>query len=176
MCALPLSIIYGGHAAFAQDISADDFKSFHTLAAGRSDEGYSYNPPPNNNYLPSQTPGYSYGPPNNIPYGPPPPPPPFPYQTHYSKGHLIFDKISTKLNLLTIGKIILKLLIFKKIVKFIAVICLLLILPKLKGIFHDESTIDEGSMESRGIKTNKDLDDLFEYIIQAISSYDERAA
>lgn len=42
-----------------------------------------------------------------------------------------FDKIKLKLDLFTLGKIILKLIIFKKIVKFIAVICLLLFIPKL---------------------------------------------
>lgn len=42
------------------------------------------------------------------------------------------DKIKMKLNVFTILKIILKLVIFKKIVSFIALICLLLFIPKFK--------------------------------------------
>lgn len=46
--------------------------------------------------------------------------------------HWLLDKFKFKLDLFTIGKILLKLIIFKKIVKFIALIGLLLFLPKLQ--------------------------------------------
>lgn len=46
--------------------------------------------------------------------------------------HWLFDKFKFKLDLFTIGKILIKLIIFKKIVKFIALICLLLFLPRLQ--------------------------------------------
>lgn len=47
--------------------------------------------------------------------------------------HWLLDKFKFKLDLFTIGKILIKLIIFKKIVKFIALICLLLFLPKLQS-------------------------------------------
>lgn len=46
--------------------------------------------------------------------------------------HWLFDKFKFKLDLFTIGKILIKLIIFKKIIKFIALICLLLFLPRLQ--------------------------------------------
>lgn len=46
--------------------------------------------------------------------------------------HWLLDKFKFKLDLFTIGKILIKLIIFKKIVKFIALICLLLFLPRLQ--------------------------------------------
>lgn len=55
-----------------------------------------------------------------------------------------------KLNAFTLAKILLKLVIFKMIVKFIAVICLLLFIPKLeikkgnKGSMNDDDDDDEG--------------------------------
>ena len=73
---------------------------------------------PNYPYPPAQ-----YGPPM---YGPPPPLP-----TQAARGDWLWDKFHFKFDLLTVGKILLKLLIFKKIVKFIGVICLLMFLPTL---------------------------------------------
>ncbi|KAL6445962.1 hypothetical protein ACFW04_000970 [Cataglyphis niger] len=52
-----------------------------------------------------------------------------------------------KLNAFTIAKIILKLVIFKMIVKFIAVICLLLFIPKLEIIKKKVSDKDEDDEE-----------------------------
>ncbi|XP_044757802.1 uncharacterized protein LOC123315958 [Coccinella septempunctata] len=51
----------------------------------------------------------------------------------YSLIESIFDKFKYKLDLFTIGKIILKLVIFKKIVSFIGILCLLLFIPSLKN-------------------------------------------
>lgn len=78
---------------------------------------------------------------------------PYPY---HPRDHLsLLHKIKTKINLFTIGKIILKLLIFKKIVKFIGVICLLLFLPKLKDMFKEEPSSDEDGMESKQVETEQ---------------------
>lgn len=66
-------------------------------------------------------------------YGPPP--------TQAARGDWLWDKFHFKFDLLTMGKILLKLLIFKKIVKFIGVICLLMFLPTLiekKKAQHDD--------------------------------------
>lgn len=66
-------------------------------------------------------------------YGPPP--------TQAPRGDWLWDKFHLKFDLFTLGKILLKLLIFKKIVKFIGVICLLMFLPTLiekKKAQHDE--------------------------------------
>lgn len=49
----------------------------------------------------------------------------------------------------TIGKILLKLIIFKKIVKFIALICLLLFLPKLQAATTPDKDEEEVLEERR---------------------------
>lgn len=118
--------------------------------------GYSYGPPsteygpPSSEYGP---PSHSYGlPPVVHSYAPPgyssiqrpinvynygPAPQKFPIvhnvQSAPRDEHWLFDKLKFKLDLFTIGKILIKLIIFKKIVKFIALICLLLFLPKLQS-------------------------------------------
>uniref|UniRef100_A0A1A9WYQ3 Uncharacterized protein n=1 Tax=Glossina brevipalpis TaxID=37001 RepID=A0A1A9WYQ3_9MUSC len=112
-------------------------------------------PPPPSNYGPPQA---NYGPPQPN-YGPPPPvyykPLPFPSdpRDHYA----LLAKLKTKLNLFTIGKILLKLLIFKKIIKFIGLICLLLFLPKLKDMFKEDTSTEEDTMESKQVETERDL-------------------
>lgn len=55
--------------------------------------------------------------------------PPGPLQA--PRGDWLWEKFHLKFDLFTLGKILLKLLIFKKIVKFIGVICLLMFLPTL---------------------------------------------
>lgn len=60
--------------------------------------------------------------------------------------HWLLNKLKLKMDFFTIGKILLKLLIFKKIVKFIALICLLLFLPKLQAI--SSSTPDKDDEEA----------------------------
>lgn len=56
----------------------------------------------------------------------------------------ILDKLKFKIDLFTIGKILLKLVIFKKIVSLIAILCLLLFLPSLK---HHKESSDNSSNE-----------------------------
>ncbi|XP_026674057.1 uncharacterized protein LOC108630568 isoform X2 [Ceratina calcarata] len=82
-------------------------------------------------YLP---PHQAYGPPASapapapvyVPYG-------APESVHLGLPSIDFSlPFSLKLNAFTLAKIILKLVIFKMIVKFIAVICLLLFIPKLE--------------------------------------------
>lgn len=56
----------------------------------------------------------------------------------------LLDKFKFKLDLFTIGKFLIKVLIFKKIIKFIMLICLLLFLPKFqsKHMKMDDLVID----------------------------------
>lgn len=107
--------------------------------------------PPQSVYGP---PAPMYGPPAPI-YGPPapvygPPKPVYgpPASYYHPREDSIFDKFKFKLDFFTVGKIILKLLFFKKIIKFLGIICLLLFLPKLKGLFQDDKD-KEDSSESR---------------------------
>lgn len=53
------------------------------------------------------------------------------------------DKFKLKFDLFTIGKILLKLVLFKKIVKFLAIICLLLFLPKFETEKEEEIPVEE---------------------------------
>lgn len=61
------------------------------------------------------------------------PPPPHSYGIPYAFLEGILDKFKLKWDLITLFKILLKLVIFKKIVSFIAIICLLLFIPWLKA-------------------------------------------
>lgn len=95
-----------------------------------------YGPPAHNPPQPVYGPPQPvYGPPQPV-YGPPQPvygPPPALHGIPYSLIESVFDKFKYKLDLFTIGKIILKLVIFKKIVSFIGILCLLLFIPSLKN-------------------------------------------
>lgn len=116
-------------------------------------------------YLPP-APAMAYGPPSSV-YGPPapvygPPAPVYgppkpiygPPSYYHPREESLFSKFKFKLDLFTIGKIILKLLFFKKIIKFLGIICLLLFLPKLKGLFEDKKD-KEDSSESRSFVGEK---------------------
>lgn len=65
-----------------------------------------------------------------------------------SASHWLLTKIFKKFDLIVMSKILLKLIIFKKIVKFIGIICLLLFIPTLKKKFSDE-TDEERSQYSK---------------------------
>lgn len=73
--------------------------------------------------------------------------------------------ISLKIDAYTLIKIVLKIVIFKMVVKFIATICLLLFLPKLLHKKHD----NEDDEESRGFISNCKL---FLYIKQNIFNHE----
>lgn len=132
---------------FVPGASLDDFGATYPSA------GYDYKPygPP-----PAQSP--SYGPPHPT-YGPPPhfsSPPPHhhhmypvygPPPTQAARGDWLWDKFHFKFDLLTVGKILLKLLIFKKIVKFIGVICLLMFLPTLIEKKKEQANDNDGFNE-----------------------------
>lgn len=120
----------------------------------------SYGPPSNNYGPPAQSygppsnygpPAQTYGPPANV-YGPPikplpvygPPNPTYgvPYTAPGFGGFgmsALLDKLHLKLDILTIAKLMLKFLIFKKIVTMIAVVCFLLVIPKLINFKKDQS-------------------------------------
>ncbi|XP_074094539.1 uncharacterized protein LOC141524498 isoform X2 [Cotesia typhae] len=75
-----------------------------------------------------------------------------------------------KLNAFTIAKILLKLVIFKIIVKFIAVICLLLFIPKLEMKNNDDDSDDD---ESRVFKSTSALERLNSLTATVLDSIDE---
>lgn len=105
-----------------------------TIDAPSSSYGGPYHKPTSihSSYGPPSYGGPVYLPPapgHYVPYGPP-------MMEESSKGDSInkwlLEKLKFKIDFYTIGKILLKLVIFKKIVKFIGIICLLLFLPTLK--------------------------------------------
>lgn len=65
-------------------------------------------------------------------------------------------KLMKKFDLILMSKILLKLIIFKKIVKFIGVICLLMFIPILKKKFDDHTGDGEGDEEEE--RRIKELD------------------
>ncbi|KAI8114750.1 hypothetical protein FF38_04437 [Lucilia cuprina] len=180
-----------GDASFPEDTYINALQNSHQTDTDYNGDfgGYNYTPPPNNQYLPPSTPAPVYGPPAPV-YGPPapvygPPQPtyykPVPYPYH-PRDHLsLLHKLKTKINLFTIGKIILKLLIFKKIVKFIGVICLLLFLPKLKDMFKEEPSSDEDGMESKQVETEQDvlekrIEEVYDFAMKAFEKFQENTA
>ncbi|XP_032687917.1 uncharacterized protein LOC116852051 [Odontomachus brunneus] len=147
----------------------------------------SYGPPSSSFY-----PQTSYGPPGNS-YPPPQqgygtsihasPPSPV-YGAPYALpdvSHIsilpTFDlgwPIALKLNAFTIAKIILKLVIFKMIVKFIAAICLLLFIPKLEIIKKkgNKGEDDEERSLSSPYATLKTLNDLEATVRSSVEKYE----
>lgn len=127
----------------------------------------SYGAPSSNYGAPSSSygsPSSSYGSPVVSSYYPHPsygPPPPSYYppaavmhqmpEAQKSHGEWIISKLMKKFDLILVSKILLKLIIFKKIVKFIGIICLLLFIPVLKKKF-EEHTSDSEEEEERRIK------------------------
>lgn len=91
---------------------------------------------------------YSYGPPVPVPI----------YGSLYEVPHAMlgfFDKLKFKIDLFTIGKIILKIMIFKKIVSLIAILCLLLFIPSLKHHkedYNENSSAEDSVIMMRGSK------------------------
>ncbi|KAI4460197.1 hypothetical protein MML48_6g00015779 [Holotrichia oblita] len=154
---------------------------------GYPDDGFDYGPP-KPIYGPPKPiygPPMPYPPPNYGPYPPAPPPnygPPEPALPHALLG--LLDKIKYKIDLLTIGKIILKLVIFKKIVLWIGIICLLLFLPSLKNkhFFLGSNNInnmggDDDLLRSFNAK-NSDVDErinnLGNFVMESIGAYSKK--
>ncbi|KAK0086288.1 hypothetical protein PV325_003434 [Microctonus aethiopoides] len=89
-----------------------------------------------------------------------------------------FDSLfpfALKLNAFTIAKIILKLVIFKMIVKFIAVLCLLLFIPKLEMKKDDNNEADVDNDEGRRFMTHhfttEQLNNLTSIVLNSIEMY-----
>lgn len=106
-----------------------------------------YGSPGVNSYYPHA----SYGPPSPSYY----PPASAPIMQHMpeaqkSFGEWFLAKLVKKFDLILMSKILLKLIIFKKIIKFIGIICLLLFIPVLKKKFDEHAEGDED--EERTIK------------------------
>ncbi|XP_065080951.1 uncharacterized protein LOC135703608 [Ochlerotatus camptorhynchus] len=102
---------------------------------------YEYSLAPSNTY---GAPSNSYGAPQKSVYGPPkpvygPPQPVYgpPALMNHGKPYMspeswLLNKLKMKFNWFTLAKILLKIVIFKKIVKFLALLCLLFFIPTLK--------------------------------------------
>lgn len=151
-----------------------------------------YGPPAQTYGLPAQTygpPAHTYGPPAPS-YGPPihkPLPPPLPppiygpplkpsYGVPYTAPAFGFlDKLAFKLDILTIAKLLLKLLIFKKLVTMLAVVCMLMVIPKLVSFKKDapEPSTDE---EDRSIHNRNvvELTSVQQLVERAISVYGQQ--
>ncbi|KAL0119322.1 hypothetical protein PUN28_009712 [Cardiocondyla obscurior] len=87
--------------------------------------------------------------------------------------------LALKLNAFTIAKIILKLVIFKMIVKFIAVICLLLFIPKLEIIKKKVSNKDDDEEEeernfSSPYASLQTLNNLEDVVKSSVEKYKEQ--
>ncbi|XP_058055567.1 uncharacterized protein LOC131206978 [Anopheles bellator] len=142
-----------------------------------------YGPPPstgNELYLPAHK---EYGPPPKPVYGPPkpiygPPPPPAGPVNHgmpyFSPETWLLSKLKFKFNLFTFAKILLKLVIFKKIIKFIALLCLLFFIPTLKpSSSHGDDSSEEERRRSYDAKFDYErrLDDMTQFARTALDAF-----
>lgn len=135
----PPNELYGPPNELSSGYGSPPFNSpsppFNSPSSSYGAPSSSYGSPPSSFYgPPSHSPsfgGYHYPRPVTVyNYGPSPK---FPVVHSAPRDeHWLFDKFKFKLDLFTIGKILIKLIIFKKIIKFIALICLLLFLPRLQ--------------------------------------------
>ncbi|XP_057672617.1 formin-like protein 2 [Diorhabda carinulata] len=135
-----------------------------------------------------------YGPPNPAPPPPPPPPqpmygpppiygPPSSVQVFYGAPHALgtfWEKLKWKLDVFTIGKLLLKLVLFKKFVSWVALLCLLFVIPTLKNKFESATS---GGGSGGGERSLRKIDDeefirIFNNIIKALdaSSYEDKSA
>ncbi|XP_058467945.1 uncharacterized protein LOC131440566 isoform X2 [Malaya genurostris] len=130
-------------------IARDDYSSIPSTS-------YEYSLAPSSSY---GAPSGSYGTPPKAAYGPPKPvygPPQPVYGTlapasngmpYLSPESWLLSKLKLKFSWFTLAKILLKLVIFKKIVKFIALLCLLFFIPTLKP---SESDGDHSGGDNNG--------------------------
>ncbi|KAH1022778.1 hypothetical protein HUJ04_012123 [Dendroctonus ponderosae] len=148
--------------------------------------------PPSPQYGP---PSPQYGPPSPQ-YGPPAPhygpsygsfaeptpqygPPAQNLQVFYGVPHAmisiwdkVWEKVKWKLDLLTFGKILLKLIIFKKIVSFIAILFLLLFIPsfkKKKGFFSEDS--EQERALSKSSEEDQRLNEIAAFVGDALRKF-----
>ncbi|XP_047522427.1 COPII coat assembly protein SEC16 [Pieris napi] len=134
---------YGPPVKFESDITySSPPNTYGPPATNYGPPASNYGPPTASYGPPSPAygpPAQSYGPPVHKPYPPIYGPPKPSYGVPYTApGFGFFDKLSLKLDILTIAKLMLKFLIFKKIVTMIAVVCMLLVIPKLISFKKDK--------------------------------------
>ncbi|KYB25048.1 hypothetical protein TcasGA2_TC031630 [Tribolium castaneum] len=89
----------------------------------------------------------------------------------------LLDKLKFKLDLFTLGKILLKIVLFKKFVSFVAILCLLLFIPYLKHK-TDEGMPEGGDDDDdamRGFKPqDKFLDNISQFVVGAIDNFSKK--
>ncbi|XP_031766735.2 uncharacterized protein LOC113509877 [Galleria mellonella] len=145
-----------------------------------------YGPPAHTYGPPTQTygpPAQTYGPPAQT-YGPPVPkplPPVYgpPLKPTYgvpfkSPGFGFLDKLSLKLDILTIAKLLLKFLIFKKLVTMLAVVCMLLVIPKLISFKKDDNNANDEDERRFGNKNLTELTSIQQLLERAIHVYGQQ--
>jgi hypothetical protein len=131
--------------------------SYGTPSSSYGAPSSSYGSPGSSSYYPQPTygsPQSSYGAPSYYPstHTVISHPEPEPETQKGSHSHWFIAKILKKFDLILMSKILLKIIIFKKIVKFIGLICLLMFIPILKKKFEEHSgELDEE--EERRIKS-----------------------
>ncbi|XP_044262519.1 uncharacterized protein LOC123009983 [Tribolium madens] len=133
-------------------------------------------------------PKYTYGPPSAPAYGPPLQPYPVPvygppapapiYGTPHGVLGLL-DKLKFKLDLFTLGKILLKIVLFKKFVSFVAILCLLLFIPYLKhkvdgGMPEGGDDDDEAMRSFKNQASDKFLDNISQFVVGAIDNFSQK--
>lgn len=154
----------GDYSSYENSISSSYSPSYSSNnGPSYGPPSYEYGPPVQTNYgyPPAPLPPTSsyYGPPMRpyYSYGPPPPPHPVFHSAPRVENWLL-DKFKFKLDLFTIGKLLIKLILFKKFIKFVALICLLLFLPKLqeKGmtLLGDDDEDDEEDVSHNNSNSN----------------------
>lgn len=129
------------------------------FSPSKSYKGSHYGAPPSPTYLPLPSPMPTYGPPSysypaayipHTTYGAPSIYPAVASSSHEDKkSHesWFIAKILKKFDLVLISKLLLKFIIFKKIIKFIGIICLLLFIPALKKKFEEVADVSEEDRE-----------------------------
>ncbi|XP_013190582.2 uncharacterized protein LOC106134971 isoform X1 [Amyelois transitella] len=140
----------------------------------------SYGPPAQSYGPPAQAygpPAQVYGPPVHKPlapvYGPPGPPLKPVYGVPYTAPSLgFFDKLALKLDILTIAKLLLKFFIFKKLVTMLAVVCMLLVIPKLISFKKDGGNSNDEDERTFGKRNSPvELTSMQQLLERALSVY-----
>lgn len=152
----------GDYNSFENAISSSYLPSY-------SNNGPNYGPPNYEYGAPPVQPSYGYPPPSTSYYGPPMrpfypygPPPSRPIMHSAPRDeHWLLDKFKFKLDLFTIGKLLIKLILFKKFIKFVALICLLLFLPKLqeKSMMKVEEFLGDDDEDDEDASNSSDSND-----------------
>ncbi|CAO1428605.1 unnamed protein product [Diamesa hyperborea] len=136
--------------AFCESIAFNKDSYLTALDNSRISNASSYGAPAHSYGAPA----HSYGTPHSA-YGIPAsyyPAPTMAMPMHAQKssaGHWLITKILKKFDIILMSKILLKLIIFKKIVKFIGIICLLFFIPTLKKKFDGDDSEEERSQYSK---------------------------